>query len=413
MAPRQGDTRKGSKRRWSSWPCTSCSVQVEIGAYYTRWQAGEISKDEFDKTRTHCPNCGNPKSEAAEGEAYQDPAQTVLITDRATYDRTDRGANVACDYCTGESTVIDVDGAALRSCINCGAGMDGRDYADGPLPASSPKAEPVSRQERPRPQAPLFNDPGPEPSYGDPFAKVLWFLGLALSVAFVIWLCVYLFGKHETTAQVSSIGWEITHVVTQRKVNTDSDWKSDMPSGSYAQSCTNKFRETEACSHETCNPHQVVGPDVECNCGYVGTGTWSDNGDGSQTEIEVYTCGTCPGPSVTEYDLCHPGGDDVYEDWCDYKYDTWPEHARKTSDGEDHHPVPPSLVAVGNDQRLDAKQTLTVNWKDPEGLNGPWVDHPRSVLDYSRYDKGDYWIVEYNRSGSIWPKQRIGDSTSR
>lgn len=413
MAYKTGKTRKGSRRRWSSWPCTSCGTQVEIGEYYTRWQAGEISEEEFDTTRTHCPNCGSPKSAKYEGEHYQDPAQTVLITDRETYDRTDRGVNIPCEYCSGESTVVDVDGAALRSCSNCGAGMDGRDYADGPLP--KPEPPPAPRREFPswssgQSLGLMYDDPGPVSGGSGFMGKILGCMGILLIVAFIIWLCIFLFGKHEAVAQVDSIGWEITHVVKQRKVNKDSDWKSDMHSGSYDESCTNKYKETVDCTHKTCNPDEVPGDPVPCNCQWVGTGRWEKNGDGSETEIEEKVCDMCPGLPVTVYEACHPDGDEIHEDWCEYKYDTWPEHARKTTTGSDHVPVAPTLVAVGSDQKLNTSQTLTVQWEDTRGEKGPWTVHPNSLEEFRKYNVGDKWIVDYSRAGSLWPKKLLSSN---
>jgi len=426
MAHKTGKTQLGKRRRWSAWPCAQCGTVVEIGAYYKKWQAGEISKEIFDATRTHCPNCGSAKSAKAEGEEYQDPSATVLITDKDSLDRTAKGANVPCEYCEGESTVIDVDGKPLRSCVNCGAGMDGRDYADGPLPDAKPvrpsppplrpppaprRAAEPTRSRRPAP-APLYDDPGPVRVDGDPFAKIMVWGGALLAVVLIVWMCIHFFGKHETVAQVDSIGWEITHVLKERKVHTGSDWESDMPMNTYAESCTNTYKETVDCTHITCNPHpENVGLPYPCNCSMVPSGDWQENEDGSQTEILEEVCTDMCQDTETVYDACHPGGDEVYEDWCDYKYDTWPEKDRKTTRGSDHNLTPPTLVARGSDQKLDKSQTLTVKWSDPEGAGGPWTDHPSDVGQFRRYNVGDQWVVDYNRAGTIWPKQNL--STQR
>lgn len=398
----------GSVRRWTTWTCSSCHHKVDLGALFTQKERGQLTESAFELARTQCPSCGSPKSKKGEGEIYRSAgSNAVVITDSSILARTGKGANRECEFCGSENVVLDSSGERIVGCRNCGAGLEGQTgHPDEDHPPTSVRRvhPPAPRERREEP----VDVQWPPRSQVDGLATFLKVLGGIAGLFLLIWFLVFFFGKHDGEGRVSQTSWQVTHIVYQRQVHTGSGWKSGVPASAYSESCTNKFKEMESCSHITCNPHEVKYNPHPCNCHTeVDQSSCRGNEDGTEDCDTVQVCVDTCYDTKTEYDACHSAGDEVYEDWCDYKYDTWPEHDRATTSGHDKNPRSPSLEAFGGDQKIDKIIVLTVKVDDVRGEHGTWVTNPSTLHEYQKYEVGQVWRVEYNRAGQVWPLELL------
>lgn len=378
------------KRTWiveNKWKCDSCGTE-NLGRFM------------------ECQNCRNPK-EKQEADVVPDANSASAVTDPELLRLATQGANWVCEYCGGQ--VRNEYGKCVK---NCGAAKPGSGAEEPKLPpdpsftperASNPRPEPSKPSPRPAPPGPP--DWSLRADRRRPIAKpatLLWVFGGVLGTGAFVWLMVFLFASHETTAQVSGISWQYQQDLHQRTLMHSEGWGS--PGGSFNVSCRSKFYGTEKCRPHTCNAHSVS---YDCNCTSYDCRchkSCSDNKNGFSTcSEECDTCQRCSTCNRTEYDTCYDQCD-VYKDWCAYDYYEWPIIATKRTTGVSHDEHWADLKADGPFQRLDQTETYEVQFAEKEDR---WKYRPRSLAEFRYFNAGVSWRVLVNRVGMIQPQHAL------
>lgn len=346
-----------------------------------------------------CAQCGDPKEA---GEAYDTSGnlEAAAVTDEALLAQARAGANWTCTFCGFQQR------NALNACERCGAERAGT--ASDPI-GGLPGAPPATPAE----------DPVPTRSRGKALRRVFVVLGVlgGLFVAWFLWVVV----PYEVEAQVAEAEWTYTRVLLQRRTDHGSGWDETIPAEAFGQRCARRFREMEQCNPHDCNCHDVTDYcSRDCNCHQVCSApvcstTCSDNGNGYSTCTESCSgggcsteCDTCSDPcgSHTECDTCWDECE-VYDQWCEYDYYSWPEVDREVTRGQGSTTQWGSRFQPdpAQNQRVETTEEYRVTFaRDDER----WEITPESLSDYQRFRPGERWDLEVNHAGSCTPLQPSG-----
>jgi hypothetical protein len=366
----------------NTWKCTSCDT-VNRGRDIV------------------CINCGSPKED---DERYVIPGASnrTAVTNPEHLAMARAGKNWKCDFCG--SHVRNTKG----DCVNgCGAPREEpKEMRDTPPPRRNTRPRRQPARPKPRRREPAYYDDS-TPTYKRGMGgiqKAILVLAIIGGISAFVWLMIFFFGKHEDTATINNIAWHYTVELEQRETRHAEDWEMNVRSGAFNKSCYSKYYGTEDCNPHDCNPHSAsydCNP-YECNCHESCTDL--DNGFSSCTT----SCSTCYQTCErTEYDTCYDQCD-VYEDWCSYDYYEWPVIATKKTHGDTHEVYWPDLEADTTlNQRLQKRQAYQVVFN---GTEEQWTLKPSSLGEFKLYTPGDRWLIDYNRAGMIWPKQKLDPS---
>lgn len=397
------------KRSWiveNTWKCTHCGTQ----------NRGRHMK---------CKTCGNPKDKS---ENYELGDTSAKVTAADQLQQASAGENWACSFCGYDNRALD------DKCQSCGASRKPRFNALPPpsapaarhmpeipkdeydfVPDSGTLRTPPSRIRKPTPPGDLssnyISDPEPSRRHTPRHRRVSFFrrnkkamyvAAVLLAVAAVISLLVWLFVPRKIEASVNQIRWEYTVLLQQRRTDSGSGWDGQVPSGAFNVSCSRRFKRNYDCNPYDCNPHtEYERCAVECGC----REQCSDLGNGYSSCSEV--CSTCYEDCNphTEYDTCYETCQE-YDDWCTYNYYSWPTIDREVTSGSDHNPHYGTRLRadVSRHQRIVQNSQFSVSFSCDDEF---WSYHPRSLSDFRRYSQNDFWEIEVNRAGSVWPQHEI------
>jgi len=215
-------------------------------------------------------------------------------------------------------------------------------------------------------------------------------------------LIVFLLWPREDTATVASTSWTRTAKLFEKKIHTAEGWRKDAPGNAYDFGCKKRERAGTRCNPHDCNPHKVeysCPPCREENCRIDRSSCVADGAGGFDcNEVCDEVCETC---ERTEYDTCY---NPCIEEYCGYKYDSWPLKDQNTLSGNGKNVRWPSLSA-GFNQRLDRSESYSVKLTRSGGKT---CSHsPGSESAYKKCTIGDHWNVDYNLLGGCSPTSRI------
>lgn len=362
---------------------------------------------------TDCQNCGSPKERDEKYEMKpDDPSSAAHVTDPSLLKLAKAGANYHCPYCGADVRAMN------EVCGNCAARRhedeeEAGEFDEEKVGLLTDQDEPESK---PAYAPPKYGGGGGDDggdSEDDPLPRrrfnwraALIALGAVAAVAGIVWLCVFLFVPREVDATVAGVNWRIDAALRQKTLMHGEGWRSDMPMGTFNESCDNRQNGTEDCEPHECNCRDVPydcnctgGDSYSCNCRDVCT----DNGNGfASCHQECDTCTTprtCQTCYNRECDTCY-NQCPVYEDWCSYDYHEWPVVQRDSTSGNDLEVSPPSLRAHGPDQRLDVNERYEVRFTDGEDN---WTLRPDARNEFTRYPPDARWRIKVNRAGQVWP----------
>ena len=390
-----------------------------------------------------CPTCGYKKQTSKNDELPEDISPANKVTDSKKLAEAAAGPNWKCSYCHGEER------NSRGECINCGsdkkdsvkketlAKSSGKALSDSWGSAASvvtnPPRFPAFDMDEKAKKAGLkpveTGIPGVKAYTGEPvivsnkilpprpktdWKAVAMALGGLFCVIGIVWFFVWLFAPHIHHAKVIQTHWSYHVELSQRQVNSDSDWQNDMHSGAYNTSCEERQHGTHDCNAYRCNPHQVNHPINPHRCNCVTTPrtcdapvcTRLDNGYSRcrrSCEPAHTECDTCTDDHyVTEYDTCYHQCPTM-DQWCSYNYDTWPVVARDDRSGDDHNIVRPPLVAAGPDQRTSDRLSFHVRFQRHDDEFHDYT--PSDLDDYNRFQFGTRWRIETSHAGTFRPIQ--------
>lgn len=369
-----------------------------------------------DGALTSCASCGNPK-EIDE----RDTIGMRVVTDAAELAQARQVPNWICAFCKAQNR------DHVQNCVQCGAtraASDARAHADPKFQQPPPSKEAVvddpfvaaGAQEAVEPRS-VQSEPASSWVQRTYFVaahdrgrtawrnrRIAW-MALAVSIALVAAFLVWLFMPHKHEAIISDIAWQYTSTLQKRVPVDETDWKGGMPGDAYNVSCRTKFKGTRPCNPHDCRPHPVPYQcrPHDCMCHNVS----HDMGNGySSVTRQCSTCyDTC---TRTEYDTCWDECD-VYDDWCSYTHDTWPDVETQTTHGTDHRVYWPRLEATPPDERLQKKEEYTASFVIPP--DDGRLYHPESLEEFARYAPGGQWVVQTRRSGAFKVFHRVGETS--
>jgi len=366
----------------NKWSCDSCGSPGQLGRHL------------------ECANCGAPKKKDVV-DRIGDPDTETPIVDLARIREAKAGANWVCEYCGKQERTLN------GKCKYC-AGERERE------------AERVNRSQRRtgglryEPKATSKEEIKTVATRSQvPVKRRRWWhrrknqvVAVAVTIATLasVWFGYWLLVPREVDAKISQISWEYTKHLKQRETHHGSGWEDEMPSSHFNDSCETRQHGTEDCNAHDCNPHQV-GHSCnahDCNCSTQCT----DQGNGySQCSESCSTCyDTC---YETEYDTCYDQCD-VYEEWCEYDYYTWPIIKTETASGVNNHDMKwPALEKTGENQKIDSISRFEVKFQDIKDDTERWDLHPKDANEFTLYTAGDHWKIKVNRAGMIWPLSKI------
>lgn len=214
--------------------------------------------------------------------------------------------------------------------------------------------------------------------------------GVAITIALTAWLFI----PHETTAKVASINWTYQSDLRQKTLMHDSGWGT--PFGAFNTSCRRKHYGTEDCNPHRCNPYSVS---YDCNCTTYDCNCARNCSNGNrECRRTCSTCRRCSRCSRTEYRTCYDRCD-VYRDWCEYDYYSWPVVKTLATSGADHNEHWPDLVASGPEQRLDRTEKYRVVFTGKK----EWTYAPNNIGEFRRFQANEMWKIKVNNLKIVTP----------
>ena len=283
------------------------------------------------------------------------------------------------------------------------------------------------------------------------FPQMLMAFGAVIVLAFVAWLA----WPNKTIARVEDTYWRRHEVLLERHDYNGVGWRDQAVGDVFEWTrCESRQRGTHNCNPHRCNCRPV---NFDCRCRggdtYVcGTRTESyecrcssrdcncrrectSNRNGSAScSTSCSTCRscdtctrnidrTCTRPRVcdtctrTDCDTCYDQCPTMV-DWCNYRYHQWDvvtdptthQAMDRVTDGHDHNLRWPGLVAMGDLQRVDRDEILTVRFLDTESTRS-WSKRVADEYAFRVYRIGQRWEVRWTHAGTVTPLRLIPQQT--
>lgn len=388
----------------NKWPCSNC---------------GHMNKGRLHR----CENCSARKDQEAEDkEAIPDDLEAARVEDPELLEVFEGGVDWTCEYCDSKER------NAEGECSNCGGEKDPLspppDVAEVVEKPWNPTSMRGSRWSADKPNVantlkPSYdkNEMYKRPSFlgfcRKLFTAELYYGGfIAIGVTVLTALLLYFFLPREINATVASISWRYKVELQERQTNNGEGWRSNMPGGSFDTSCHTKLKGHRDCDPYDCNPYMESYQcnSYSCRCRNECTTSTSRNSNGSTSVRRSCrrVCSTCYKTCTrTKYKTCYKRCP-VYEDWCTYKYYTWPTIKTGNTTGSTHKVHWADLVPEGPLQRLRKHQWYQVVFEKDGGEDDQrWKFDPKNLGAFKRYTPKDVWKAKVNRAKQIWPLQRL------
>lgn len=377
-----------------------------------------------------CSKCGGQKAD----ESWEMPSDTRAapsVTDAEQLRYASAGVNWTCAFCHNEERALH------DNCSVCGAGRVAHNVKrvaseSEPLPSEPPlpvetespsAASPLATRSVYAPLVPAeYRYTADDEGMDDvrPLmsrlmgVRAMYVIGGTVGIALFIWLCVWLFATHETSASVTDVSWHRVESVKRRDTMSRTGWREDFPAGSFNMNCERRQHGTENCHPHQCNCHSVSyecnctgGDSYTCNC--HSSESCTSNGNGSADCTTTEECDTCTTPRScsscdreecdTCYDQCP-----VYDDWCTGQFYEWVEIDHAEFQAHDLNPRWPGLQSHGPLQRVDQSEEYSTVFS--AGDDRHWTFHPSSENEFRAYPLRARYRVEYNHAGHFRPLRR-------
>lgn len=203
-------------------------------------------------------------------------------------------------------------------------------------------------------------------------------------------------------AKVVEVSWKITTTLREESAAKGSAWKDDLPVTAHNKKCAPKHRRFVSCEHNWCR--QIVKDEKSCNCKMPEDISQCPVVDGAPQCEPV--CEKCETTTVT-MGPCHPQGDDVTDEWCEYTYYVRDEIGKSVTSGTgDDKPVAPELEATKDGQTISTEEMYMVKF-EPIGKKGSeefFIYRPKDEKSLARFKVGQVWEVGYY-IGEITPQK--------
>ncbi len=315
-----------------------------------------------------CTSCGAPQPENVK---FERPADEQLVTDAASVQAAQVGADFICPYCStrnrGDAKVCvqcggDLTEARRRAagdelqpnagprtvtCANCGTenpvGSTSCAKCGSPLPRVPSAAAPPS--------------PSPVPPVASPPRKPKWLLfggiGAALLVCCAAILFLFVFPTSSLKATVTDIRWQTSVPLQEQREVRHTNEEGNPPGDAYDVSCHTESR-------QVCQEKVI------------------DQGNGFGEKVQ-----DC---------------EDQTTNYCSYSVKEWQTVQTYTLDGHDYSPVY-SQPTISFDQRLGDQTVNYTVYFDTE--KGQKAYSPGALDDFKRFQLGSNWTLKLNAIGSV------------
>ena len=331
-----------------------------------------------------CASCGSPQPDNV---AFEQAADSKLITDEAKLAKAKAGPDIHCPYCgsrnpTGTNFCTqcggDLSGGTARSrglvvgaqqtgpvepviCPSCDTPNDPDAAKCVQCGASLTQAKPVSKVQ-PRPTMPASSRGG----MGRGGWAIIIIIALVLCAIPTILLIIG--SRTEAlTGQVDSVNWSRSIAIESLVPVTYETWYDEIPPQAAVGSCNQEVRYTQA---------QPAPNSVEvCGTPYV-----VDEGSGFGQVVQ-----DC------EYQ--------VYEDYCSYQVQEWRQVDTETLQGNDFNAQWPALSLNSSEARPgEQNQTYEIVFNTEQGSYTYTTTDP---AEFAQFQTGGRWELEVNGFNSI------------
>lgn len=201
----QGDERTASQGFFEMlWDCDHCGTKRLLG-----------------KSQRHCPECGAKQNP---DKRYFPPEGSETRVEGHTYE----GADSLCPACDAPM------GAKVKSCMNCGAPMDGSQQVRGVMAAPAVAAAPKPRN----------------------WKKLGLIAAAVLVVIFGIWFVV--FRTKDAVVKVTAHEWSRAIAIEEFSDQLQESWRDTMPADARSPMCRMKQKSTrQVADGETCRDDKI------------------------------------------------------------------------------------------------------------------------------------------------------------
>jgi hypothetical protein len=319
------------------------------------------------KSQRECPNCGaaqNPATRYFPGNEGSIP-RDIGVAPRAA------APDWICNFC-GAATA-----SKEAACSACGAGKETSSKgvrlvpsSEGGETAASAKArirqskellfatrqaEADAKEGEKRLEDPLGFGDEPDlfdPRFGNPRTsnpsqevgplrkwppELLWFtVGAILLLVLVLALTC----SKEETLRVEGVSWQREIAILEKRLVTDSDWCSSMPSDALVLSTSSRVHHTNRIqTGESCHNTPAIPSRCSTSCANKDLGDGSFQRQCKETCTKTVPAGRSCTPIYTD--------DPVYESWCNYSIQRWRKSDPKSISGQDMNPAWPITGVSG------------------------------------------------------------------
>lgn len=353
-------------------------VKKTVGYVELEWTCKRCGTKNPGTAKT-CTNCGGPMTE---GEAFELPAEQVLIKDEGKLAQAGKGPDIICPYCSTRNP------AGTAACIQCGGDLKDAKareqgqvlgaYQSGPAPqVKCPACGTLNVANAPRCVncgASLAKEPAPTPKpLPTPARRGLPWLWIGLGVLGLV-LCVALGallarGSRTTAnlASVQDIRWERSIQILELRPVQRQDWQDEIPAEAEINTCREELRETRS--------EPAPGAVEVCGTPYT-----EDEGSGLGRVVQ-----DC------EYQ--------IYANLCTYTAEEWQVTDTSALQGSDLSPAWPSLSLVAGQQAGDRVERYTVTFATAGGEQYTYTTS--DPAEFAQFSPGSQWNLQINGFGSL------------
>ena len=331
-------------------------------------------------TAKHCTNCGRPMTES---DAFEAPAQQVLISDPEKAAAAAGGADLICPFCGTRNR------AGAATCTQCGGDLKGAKAREQGRALGAYESKPASEINCPAcgtsnpagaPRckncgASLALEPAPKPAPSAlPAVKNNRALLIAGAAAILL-LCACVAGfiflsnrTSATAATVQGVEWQRSVQILELLPAQRQGWEDQIPAGAQVGSCEDRVRSVES--------EPVPGAEEVCGTAYT-----VDQGNGAGKVVQ-----DC------EYRL--------HDNYCSYTVKEWAVANIAGQRGPDLNPAWPSLALPSGQREGSRSETYTIVFlTDRDGRRYEYSLSESS--QFAQFTPGSRWDLSINTFGSV------------
>lgn len=360
-------------------------TQKTVGYVKLEWTCPNCGTKNPGPQKT-CTSCGNPQPDHI---AFQQPAQTELITDEATIAQAKAGPDVHCYYCGTRNP------ATAKTCSQCGADLTQATartagqvlgaHHTGPVepitcPSCGASNEPNAAkcvqcgaslaQPKPKP-VPAATVPAKP---GGPGLPLILIVALVVLIGACIFFFVFTTRTTDISGTVDSVDWSRTIFIEQLVPVSGQAWRDQIPAGAVVGNCQEKQRGTE---------RRPSGKTREV----CGTPYTKDTGTGVGEVVQ-----DCEDEPIYE-DV------PVYDHMCSYTAVVWQKVDQVSLTGQDINPRWPEASIFGQNRREGGREEEYKIIFDADGKTYTYTT--TDAGEFQKFQLGSRWVLKVNSFDAV------------